>query len=132
ALLEQGRLGGVQVFGLGVAEGPAAEADHLAFGVADGEDQPAAEAVVPAARLALDRQASGLDLLGRVALLLGQVGEEVAPLVQAEAELKALDHLAVDPAALDIVAAGLAAAKLEQDVVEVARSGLVDLQQLSP
>jgi hypothetical protein len=49
ALVEHGAFRAVEVLGLVVAQHPAAEADHPAAAVADGEHDPVAEAVVGAA-----------------------------------------------------------------------------------
>ena len=46
ALVEQGRVGGVQIFGLAGPEDPGAEGDAPAARVPDREGQPAAEAIV--------------------------------------------------------------------------------------
>ena len=78
ALVEDRGLRGVEVFGLGVAEGAPAEADDLAVAAADREEQAAAEAVVVAAPLALGRQAGLGELLRGVAAR-GEVGEEGVP-----------------------------------------------------
>ena len=62
ALVEERRVGGIEIFGLAVAEDPAAEADHPSARVADREHQPAAETVVAvlAAFFGLDEHA-GFD-----------------------------------------------------------------------
>src|SRR5205823_13049618 len=124
ALVEDRGLRGVEVFGLGVAEGTPAEADDLAVAAADREEQAAAEAVVVAAPLALGRQAGLGELLRGVAAR-GEVGEEGVPGLGGEAEAEALQGWARQAAAGDVAAPRLAGGHVEQHVgVEGGRLGV--------
>src|SRR6185369_10141001 len=89
ALVEERRVGGVQILGLALAEDPAAERDHPAAGVADGEHEAAAEAVVAVALVRFDQHA-GLDEL--VLAELFERALEGCAAVGGEAEAEALDH----------------------------------------
>ena len=85
ALVEQGRVGRIEIFGLARAQDPAAEGDHPAARIADREHQPAAEAVIGLALVLLrgDQQA-GLDQLVVAELLERRL--ELAPRIGREAE----------------------------------------------
>ena len=103
ALVEERRVGGVEVFGLALAEDAAAEGDDPAARVADRDHQPAAEAVVAvlARLLGLDEHA-GLDELVLAELFEGAL-EGVAA-VGRETDAEAGDRRLVDAAALEIFA----------------------------
>ena len=101
ALVEERRIGRVEVFRLARAEDPPAERDDPAARIADRDHQPAAEAVVALTLLGLNQHA-GLDQP-----VLAQPVEralERGAAVGGEAEAEALDGGRVDAAALEIVA----------------------------
>ena len=135
ALVKRRRLGsvdvlrarGVRCLSLGRRQGASAEADDPPALVADGEHEPAAKAIVPAA-VALHQQA------GRQQLLLGEaplceVGLESVPALGAEAQLERFDGLRVQPARDEVGPRGLGRRRVAEGVMEVARGGLVGLEQ---
>ena len=96
-LVEDRRLGRVEVFGLGVADGAAAEADDPAVAVADREHEPVAEPVVVAAAVPRLKQ-TGLGGQGWIDAAGLEVAEERVPAIGREPEPEALDHLGVQTA----------------------------------
>ena len=135
ALVKRRRLGsvdvlcapGVRCLSLGRRQGASAEADDPPALVADGEHEPAAKTVVPAA-VALHQQA------GRQQLLLGEtplckVGFEGIPALRAEAQLERFDGLRVQSTRDEVSPRGLRRRRVAQGVIEVARRGLVGLEQ---
>ena len=125
ALVEQRRVGGVQILGPRLAERAAAEADDPAAPVVDREHHPVAEAVeARAAVLGLDQEAR-LDRAGLAvalglerALERGAVGRRIA-------EPEAEDGRAVEPA-FGQIGRGLGALRALQAPGQPARRRLVD------
>ncbi|PAV68955.1 hypothetical protein WR25_00105 [Diploscapter pachys] len=118
ALVEERRVGRVEVFGLAVADHAAAEGDHATAGVADRDHQPAAEAVVGILPLDLDQQAA-FDERG-VAIIL-QRGLQLAAAVGGKAHAEGAGGIRGD-AALGEDGAGFGAADAVQ--LPLARSAL--------
>ena len=106
-LSNSGVCGELRYFRLTVAENPAPKPDHRAAGIADGEEQPSPEQVVPAAvTLAFAQQASLNGKLRGVAPL-PQVFQEHIPAVGSVAETKALDGSRRQAARFHVLASGL-------------------------
>ena len=104
ALLEDGRFGGVDIFGGVVVEGAAGEADAIAGAVADGEHEAVAETVAGAV-LGDHDQAGLFELLGAEAERC-EVALEVAVCAVGVAEFE-LGGAGLFDAALDDVCAGM-------------------------
>ena len=129
ALVEEQRRRRVEVLGalrrgrlarlLLAADDAAAEAGRVARRVADGEDDPAAEAVVDAApslRACETRPAASSSSLGEAALVDERAAERV-PRVDRVAELVGRERLVGEAAAAHVVERRLAVAALGQDAV---------------
>ncbi len=100
-------LRGVEVLGLALADNPAAEGDHPALPVEDGEDDAVPEAVVEAAALPGHQQAGVPGRLQREAAGL-QMAAQGVPFLHGIAQVKGLDDLRREAAFGQIVAAGFA------------------------
>ena len=124
-LLEQRRLGRIQILRLAFADHAATEADRHAAGIEDGKHHPIAEAVVALA-LVLDHQAR-FDQ--RRLLVLRKGALQRLPIVRRIADAKARRDLAGQPPALEIGNSArrflqLAAIKLHRFVHERIEIGL--------
>src|SRR5207253_2515974 len=97
------RLGRVEILGLLVAEGAAAEGDHAALEIADREEEAATESIVDArAALTRDREARGDEHVFRD--LLGfHEARECVPALGRQAQAEAARHLGVDPALVQVL-----------------------------
>ena len=94
--VKQQGLGRIQIFGLHVTHGPPTKGDDVPFDVADGEDDPASEAVIIATVIALDGQPRRHDFVGLVFLFGGEVIEQQRAFFGAVAKLEALLSPVVD------------------------------------
>ena len=130
ALVEQRRVGGIEVFGLAVAQGAAAERDDAAAGVGDREQHPVAEKIVgraavigPAHQPALGEQRFGHGVGHDRGL------DRVARRREAEAEPR--DRLVAQPAPVEIVERG-APRRQAQGLFVIGAGGFHHLQQPGP
>src|SRR5438128_168213 len=113
------RLGRVEILGLLVAEGAAAEGDHAALEIADREEEAATESIVDArAALTRDREARGDEHVFRD--LLGfHEARECVPALGRQAQAEAARHLGVDPALVQVLPRALTRRLRELVHVEV-------------
>ena len=99
--MKEGRLGGIEVFGLAIAEEATAKADDPTPAVPDREEDAVAKAVVVLAVL-LDHQAS-LDQMPQVLFGAPQLTDEEIPPRGGVAEAEAGGDLAAQSASLEVV-----------------------------
>src|SRR4051794_14214699 len=128
-LMEDRRFRRIHILGVIVAKGTAAEADDRAFQIADRKHQPVTEAVVEAAVLTLDHQPSLLQLLSSVAFAVGQVAQQIAPILRSKTKLPRFNRGRCETTTLDIGSAMLAFGRAAEEVVPIDRSILIDLSQ---
>src|SRR2546425_606912 len=121
ALDVERRLGGVEVLGLLVAEGSAAERDDATLEVADREEEAAAEAIVDTRpTLARDREPCGDE--GVVRDLLGpHEARERVPTLRGQPQAEAACHLGVDAALSQVLLCPVARGLSELVHVEAPR-----------
>src|SRR5207237_6160762 len=107
ALLEERRLGRIEVLGLAFADDAAAESDHVAARVEDRKHDALAKAVVTArlllralGGLAIDDEPGVLELARRI---VGEHRREVLPSLGRVADAVAGGDLARDAAALEVI-----------------------------
>ena len=94
-LVEEWAIGGVEIFGLHIAQRAAAKADHPSACVADREHQPATEAVVGVALIGLADQAGFQQLVGgRVLQMAAQRGARIGGIAQRERLQRGRAHAA--------------------------------------
>src|SRR5712691_3807936 len=112
-------LGRVEILGLLVAEGAAAEGDDVALEIADREEEAAAESIVDArAALTRDREARGDEHVFRD--LLGfHEARECVPALGRQPQAEAAHHLGVDPALVQVLPRALTRRLRELVHVEV-------------
>ena len=124
ALRIDGRLRRVEVFGLLVAEGAPAEADHASLQIADGKDQPAAKAVVGATAILARHGQPGRDqhVLAEPRLPAGPARRNSQP-SGARPRPKRRASFGIDPPALEILARALPARVARAPPHRAARRG---------
>src|SRR5437870_3364923 len=119
ALGVERRLGRVEILGLLVAEGAAAEGDDAALEIADREEEAAAESIVDArAALTRDREARGDEHVFRD-LLRFHEARECVPALGRQPQAEAARHLGVDPALVQVLPRALTRRLRELVHVEV-------------
>jgi hypothetical protein len=101
ALVEDGCLGGIQVFGFAIAQDPTAKADDPPPAVADGEDDAVAEAVINLAILIDDQ--TGLEQVFAVRFGATQAAEEEIPVWWGITQSEGQGDLTAQAAPLEVV-----------------------------
>jgi len=124
ALVEYRGFRGVQVLGLVVAQYTAAEGDHPAAAVADGEHDAVAEAVVAPAVLGVLDQQAGVDHDFLLQGIGAQLLEQVVPAGRGEAEAEVASDFTGQAAALEVIHGVLALRMALQGLAIVLGGGI--------